>query len=56
MKFKMILAADSKGGIGKGGALPWEGLYCPFLTSLHSRTSGLRSPFWTGLKCSWTKT
>ena len=27
MKFKMILAADSKGGIGKGGTLPWEGVY-----------------------------
>ena len=30
MKFKMILAADSKGGIGKGGTLPWEGLYINF--------------------------
>ena len=30
MKFKMILAADSKGGIGKGGTLPWEGLYIKF--------------------------
>ena len=42
MKFKMILAADSKGGIGKGGTLPWGGLYIKFslteVSPLNSRT------------------
>ena len=42
MKFKMILAADSKGGIGKGGTLPWEGLYVRF-----SLTEASRWDSWT---------
>ena len=43
MKFKMILAADSKGGIGKGGTLPWEGLYIKFSLT---EVSPLNSRIW----------
>ena len=43
MKFKMILAADSKGGIGKGGTLPWGGLYTKFSLT---EASPLNSPTW----------